>query len=227
MAEWEDCYEVLGVAPNATVQEIREAYRYKVQILHPDRLINVPQSVRLKAQKDLIRVNCAYAVLSNDERRAQFHSEWIRRHGRAEGTDWQGAPPGQTNASSGQQSGHARQSASPGQESRGTQSESSPSSHPRNWFERHLNWTFFLGSIPAYLYSLSTTDPYTVETDVQGLALVLILIEFLLVTGWVLRQKERSLWWLLVPLVPVVGMFAVYFLGNEEEKRRKRSSQES
>jgi len=56
---------------------------------------------------------------------------------------------------------------------------------------------------------------------------VLILIEFLLVTGWVLRQKERSLWWLLVPLVPVVGMFAVYFLGNEEEKRRKRSSQES
>ena len=32
----EDCYKILGIQPNATVAEIRRAYRKKAKLLHPD-----------------------------------------------------------------------------------------------------------------------------------------------------------------------------------------------
>lgn len=38
MQDKEDYYKILGIPPNASDAEIREAYLYKVNILHPDRL---------------------------------------------------------------------------------------------------------------------------------------------------------------------------------------------
>lgn len=55
-------YRLLGLAPGATVDEVKVAYRDLAQVWHPDRF---PDNDRLreKAQLNLQRINEAYAVL--------------------------------------------------------------------------------------------------------------------------------------------------------------------
>lgn len=78
METWEDYYDLLGVGPDADERQIKEAYRCWVQILHPDRLMNASESVRTVAQRQLVRVNRAYGVLSNADKRREFHRRWLR-----------------------------------------------------------------------------------------------------------------------------------------------------
>lgn len=77
MADWEDYYDILGVNPDSGDDEIRDAYLYKVNILHPDRLMGAPESVRRRAEDDLKKVNRAYAVLKDHSKREQYHLEWV------------------------------------------------------------------------------------------------------------------------------------------------------
>ncbi len=72
MFDEEDYYEILGVHPNADAAQIKEAYVYKVNIYHPDRLQAVSDRIRRKAEEDLKKVNIAYEMLSNPERRRQY-----------------------------------------------------------------------------------------------------------------------------------------------------------
>ena len=72
MSDNEDFYQILGIQRNATAQEIKDAYLYKVQILHPDRMSAMPERIRKQAEEDLKKVNKAYEVLSNPRRRAQY-----------------------------------------------------------------------------------------------------------------------------------------------------------
>ena len=55
-------YRVLGLAPGATMDEVKTAYRDLAQVWHPDRF---PDNNRLreKAQQNLQRINEAYALL--------------------------------------------------------------------------------------------------------------------------------------------------------------------
>ena len=55
-------YRVLGLAPGATADEVKTAYRDLAQVWHPDRF---PDNNRLreKAQQNLQRINEAYALL--------------------------------------------------------------------------------------------------------------------------------------------------------------------
>jgi len=55
-------YRLLGLAPGATADEIKTAYRDLAQVWHPDRF---PDNDRLreKAQQSLQRINEAYALL--------------------------------------------------------------------------------------------------------------------------------------------------------------------
>lgn len=73
-----DYYLILGVDPNASQEEIREAYRFKVFALHPDRFSQADAKVRRRAEEELKAINEAYAVLRDPVRRAEYD---LRRAG--------------------------------------------------------------------------------------------------------------------------------------------------
>lgn len=79
MPEWEDYYQRLDVDPEASEEEIKKAYRYKTFILHPDRLGGNPEVVRHRAEEELKKVNKAYAVIGDPQRRQSYHSEWLKK----------------------------------------------------------------------------------------------------------------------------------------------------
>ena len=114
-----------------------------------------------------------------------------------------------------------------------------------NWFERHLNWTVALVSAAYYLATTiiaialmpavnSTGDALGFLLFVSTLPAFLLvnmgeplisltggfLIGFLVVSVcyWVLHQKSRSLWWLLLLLIPF-GLVVPLLLENRSEKK--------
>jgi DnaJ-class molecular chaperone len=62
-----DFYEILGLGPDATSQQLKEAYRHLALQYHPDRNASNPEAVeKMKA------LNEAYAVLSDPSKRKQY-----------------------------------------------------------------------------------------------------------------------------------------------------------
>lgn len=80
MPEREDYYEILDVSPEANDEEMKEAYRDKCFILHPDRMVGAPKSAQLKAQEELKKVNRAYDVLKDPIKRQRYYQEWLKEH---------------------------------------------------------------------------------------------------------------------------------------------------
>ncbi len=66
MADKRDYYEVLGVARNASADEIKRAFRKKAVKLHPDRN-DAPD-----ANEQFAELNEAYSVLSDDQKRDMY-----------------------------------------------------------------------------------------------------------------------------------------------------------
>lgn len=65
-------YELLDVAPNATQDEIKAAYRIQVHLHHPDRLQGANEKVRQYAEERLKKINAAYSVLSDPVKRRDY-----------------------------------------------------------------------------------------------------------------------------------------------------------
>lgn len=60
-----DHYSIMGVSPNATPDEIRRRYRERARVLHPDRS-------RTGSAAAMARLNEAYRILSDPQRRAEY-----------------------------------------------------------------------------------------------------------------------------------------------------------
>jgi formylglycine-generating enzyme required for sulfatase activity len=80
-------YEILDLAPDATTEQIKAAYRILVQLHHPDRLQQANEGVRRYAEDKLKRINEAYTVLSDPARRAQYDAALRTQKRRAPADD--------------------------------------------------------------------------------------------------------------------------------------------
>lgn len=64
-----DAYRELGLTPDASQEEIRRAYRLLARRYHPD---HAPDGKQQEYEEKMKRVNAAYALLSDPQRRAQY-----------------------------------------------------------------------------------------------------------------------------------------------------------
>ena len=62
MVDTDKYYDILGLNPEATKEEIKQAYRDLAKVWHPDRFPNDPK-LQLKAQEKLKEINEAYSYL--------------------------------------------------------------------------------------------------------------------------------------------------------------------
>jgi len=69
MSTKRDYYEVLGVKKNATLEEIKKAYRELALRYHPDR---VPAEQKKEAEEKFKEISEAYAILSDAQKRALY-----------------------------------------------------------------------------------------------------------------------------------------------------------
>lgn len=65
-------YEELGVRPAASAAEIRASYLALARRFHPDRLASESAVRRATAAERMSRINAAWTVLGNRERRARY-----------------------------------------------------------------------------------------------------------------------------------------------------------
>lgn len=72
MAEKRDYYEVLGVAKNATAEELKKAYRKKAIQYHPDKWTNGSEEEKKEAEEKFKEAAEAYDVLSDSNKRARY-----------------------------------------------------------------------------------------------------------------------------------------------------------
>ncbi len=78
----ENCYEILGLKPGATLSEIRRAYREKVKIYHPDVSGDQATAEHFK------RIVRAYEILTDQKSRAIFDSSFAAHFRRREVRSW-------------------------------------------------------------------------------------------------------------------------------------------
>ena len=67
-------YEILGVLPNATQEEITGRYRFLVMAYHPDRYTSA--RTKKMAEEEIKAINEAYQVLSDKDKRKEY-DEWL------------------------------------------------------------------------------------------------------------------------------------------------------
>ena len=63
--DYKDPYEILGVAPGASPEEIQAAYRAAAQQYHPDKVAHLGEEFQELAQKKFVEIQEAYDFLSD------------------------------------------------------------------------------------------------------------------------------------------------------------------
>ena len=93
-----------------------------------------------------------------------------------------------------------------------------------NWFKKHLNWTFvsgltvswIVGCLPLLIYIILQPDTTNeIISNILGYLVLVVVISVRFILGsWVLNNKGRNLWWLLILLIPF-GEITILMLKNE------------
>lgn len=90
MAEKRDYYEVLGVQKNATLEEIKKAYKKMALKYHPDRHVNDSEADKKDAEEKFKEAAEAYDVLSDQQKRQRYDQFGFAGMGGAGGFGGQG-----------------------------------------------------------------------------------------------------------------------------------------
>lgn len=76
-----ELYSILGIAPDATTKEIRNAYLARVRVIHPDRFDQVHQAQEWKqANEMLTELNEAYSVLKHPSSRTRYDNSYKKEN---------------------------------------------------------------------------------------------------------------------------------------------------
>ncbi|KAG6856265.1 hypothetical protein H0H87_006021 [Tephrocybe sp. NHM501043] len=66
-------YDVLGVRPSASVEEVRKAYRRKALETHPDKLEQTAtDDVKRRAEKSFLNIREAFDILGDPQKRKEY-----------------------------------------------------------------------------------------------------------------------------------------------------------
>lgn len=59
-------YEILGITPDVSTDEVRQAFRTLTQIYHPDRYTEASKSVQDEAARRMKEITAAYQTLMDE-----------------------------------------------------------------------------------------------------------------------------------------------------------------
>ena len=84
-----------------------------------------------------------------------------------------------------------------------------------NWFQRHINWSTTFFCLPGTFIIIFANILSAMEPNNIGVTFFYFLGFILLFPAlfWALKQKKRSLWWILILFVPF-GWVVFLLLGN-------------
>lgn len=78
-AELPDYYEILEISPRASIETIKAAYKALCKKYHPDASSEGAQSGDVRSGERMIRLNEAYAILSDESRRRDYDARLRRQ----------------------------------------------------------------------------------------------------------------------------------------------------